>query len=66
MVLLNTSWDVLAERQLEGPAPVKACMAWNGDGLKGCLLTYSPHHAQSHSTNQSTNHLHIAPPTHPD
>ena len=39
MVVLNTSWDVLAERQLSGPPPVKASLAWNGDGLKCCLLT---------------------------
>ena len=39
LVLLNTTWDVLAERQMEGEPPVTATMAWNGDGLKGCLLT---------------------------
>lgn len=39
IVLLNTSWDVLAEKELGPKALGGAAIAWNGDGMKASLQT---------------------------
>jgi elongator complex protein 1 len=39
LVVLNVMWDVLAEKQLDGPQPSMGFISWTGDGLKAVLQT---------------------------